>query len=98
MDFSSSIDLVLKLLTIVGGVVAVVTFLRSAKLKRSEWLYNLHNKFYEPDTYKRVRRILDYEPQVELSALKRSIEEGLDDDLAEALVDYLNFFEFVAGL
>jgi len=92
------IDLVLKSSTVVGGVIALATFWRSAKLKRAEWLYNLHVKFYEASNYKAIRRILDYEPPAELTRLRETIERGANDDLAEALVDYLNFFEFVASL
>lgn len=98
MDLSSLIDPVLKVSTFVAGVIAIITFRRSVRLKRAEWLYNLHAKFYETPNYKRTRRILDYEPPEELNQLRKCIEEGGDDDLSEALVDYLNFFEFVASL
>ena len=97
--------MVLKVSTVIGGLTAVaggltalVTFRRSARLKRAEWLYNLHVKFYEAANYKPIRRILDYEPSAELTRLRETIEKGANDDLAEALVDYLNFFEFVASL
>lgn len=99
------LDLVLKISTLVGGVLAIVggaiaiaTFRRSAKLKRAEWLYNLYTRFYETQNYKEVRRILDYEPEPELTQLRKSVEPGANDKLAEDLVDYLNFFEFVASL
>ena len=85
-------------IAVVGGVTAVVTFSRSAKLKRAEWLYNLHAKFYESQTYKPMRRIIDYAPQAEIRRLEAALTNGGDDELAESLVDYLNFFEFIASL
>ncbi len=85
-------------IAVVGGVTAVVTFTKNAKLKRAEWLYNLHAKFYESPTYKPMRRIIDYAPQAEIGRLEASLTQGGDDELAESLVDYLNFFEFIASL
>lgn len=45
-----------------------------------------------------MRHIIDYEPQEEFTELRKAIESEGDHELAELLVDYLNFFEFVASL
>jgi hypothetical protein len=81
-----------------GGGFALWTYWRTAKTKRAEWLYNLHAKFYESGNYKHIRRVLDYEPHPEFGHLEKGLAGGGKDDLVEELVDYLNFFECVAGL
>jgi hypothetical protein len=89
---------ILNISALIGGALAVATFWRNLRLRRAEWLYNLHAKFYESETYKRIRRILDYQPQPQFNELRKAVLEGGNDDLVEAFVDYLNFFEFVASL
>jgi hypothetical protein len=88
---------VLLVVSIVGGIVAVVTYRRDANRRRAEWLMSFYEKFYEEERYKRVRYILDYKPG-EYADLKQALESGNADERVEAIVDYLNFFEFVASL
>ena len=92
------LDTILKLSGLVGGVIAVATFWRNAKLKRAEWLSQLHAKFYESPAYKRIRHLLDYQPDPQFAELRSAITQGGHDECAEAFVDYLNFFELVASL
>lgn len=93
------IDLLVKLTTIVGVAVAALTFWRSVKVRRAEWLSNLHGKFFEAESYKRIRRVLDSnDTDTELLRLQQDIESDQTTELVEAFVDYLNFFEFVASL
>jgi hypothetical protein len=92
------LKLILDVSALVGGGLALWTFWRNARLRRAEWLYNLHAKFYESSNYKRMRYTLDYEPQPEFDKLRNAVNTGGNDELAEALVDYLNFFEFIATL
>ncbi len=92
------LDTILKISGLVGGIIALLTFWRNAKLKRAEWLYQLHAKFYETGAYKRIRHTLDYQPAPEFNNLRVAVTKGGHDELAEAFVDYLNFFEFVASL
>jgi len=89
---------ILNLSALIGVVLAVVTFWRNVRLRRAEWLFSLHAKFYESQTYKRIRHILDYQPQPQFNELRKAVLEGGNDEIAEAFVDYLNFFEFVASL
>ena len=67
--------------------VAVFAYCRNVRLKRAEWLRSLFEKFYETERYKAVRTRLDNADELQ----KRGLEE-------ELLVDYLNFFEFIASL
>jgi tRNA-dihydrouridine synthase len=83
--------------SIVGGIVAVVTYRRDANRRRAEWLMSVYKKFYEEPQYKRVRFLLDYQPQ-EYEELRRLVESGEADERADQFVDYLNFFEFVGSL
>ena len=92
-------DLILKISALVGGTLAIVTFWRAAKVRRAEWLSNLHAKFFESVAYKQIRRILDSnESDPEFAQLRASIGSDESSILVEAFVDYLNFFEFVASL
>lgn len=83
---------------VLGGGFTIYTYHRSVKLRRAEWLFALYEKFYEQSHYKRMRWILDYEPEAELKELYSGLETTGNDELCESLVDYLNFFEFIASL
>ena len=80
----------------VGGWIALRTFERDSKLRRTEWMYRLYEQFYESDRLKPMRRLIDYAPAEEIAALKADLEKGNFSEAHEALVDYLNFFEFIA--
>lgn len=79
---------VLNIIAVIGGIIAVATFLQNARLKRAEWLSQLHARFYESPTYKRVRHILDYQPDPEFGNLQSGVTKGGHNELAEAFVDY----------
>jgi len=95
--FDSIIRVAPQLVAVVAALLALATYRKNAKTKRAEWLSALHGKFFESTSYKRVRSILDYEPP-ELATLRESVTNGDYNELAEQLVDYLNFFEFIASL
>lgn len=80
----------------VGAIVGLATYNRDTKLRRAEWVYRLYQQFYESDRFKPIRRLIDYEPENEIKALREDIGRDAGTDLHEALVDYLNFFEFIA--
>lgn len=84
--------------SIVGGIFAVITYWRNIRLRRAEWLFNLYQKFFEEPNYKKMRSILDYRKEPEFSKLRSALARDSRHQLVEDLVDYLNFFEFVAGL
>jgi hypothetical protein len=84
----SWLDFGVKVVAVVGGVIALLTFWRTAKVKRAEWLSSLHGKFFEASSYKHVRRILDGDDgDPELSALRADIGGRKNSDLAEEFVD-----------
>ena len=93
------------LLGILGGWITLRTFLRNARTRRAEWLYSLFAKFYEDEKglYREIRSLLDYKPEDRLRALYEGLGQECPKDeairdLCEKLVNYLNFFEFIAGL
>jgi hypothetical protein len=93
------LDLVLKVFAVIGGALALLTFRRNANVRRAEWLSSLHAKFFEASSYKRIRRVLDSsDSDPELGQLRATLAADESSELAEAFVDYLNFFEFVASL
>jgi hypothetical protein len=87
-------------LLLLGAVVALWQYRIGTNLKKAEWIESLHSKFFESDTYKNIRRILDYESQPDFANLKTGLSDGSADhgELCESFVDYLNFFEFIASL
>ena len=84
---------------IIGGIVTIRTYLRSAAIRRSEWLHTLFTAFFEKQTYDNMRRMLDYKGH-EFQRLVSELADGSGNQhtLREELVDYLNFFEFIATL
>lgn len=98
IDVGQAIDLLLRVTTLLGGAWAVWTFWRTTTIRRAEWLSSVHAKFFESENYKKIRRILDYQTEPEFSRLRQAALDGTYDELVEELVDYLNFFEFVASL
>jgi len=93
----SIIRVVPQLVAVVAAIIALVTYRKNGKTKRAEWLLTLHAKFFESANYKRIRGILDYE-QPELATLRECVSSGNYNELSELLVDYLNFFQFIASL
>ena len=92
-------DFAVKGFAIVGGVIALWTFWRTAKTRRAEWLSNLHAKFFEAASYKRIRRVLDSDDtDPEFSKLRDEVIADRSSEVVEEFVDFLNFFEFVASL
>ena len=55
----------------------------------AEWPDGLYTRFYEQPQYKRIRRILDYEVEPDLSSLRRDMESGAASDLDAFLVAYV---------
>ena len=92
------LDAGIVLAAVTGGVVTIHTYRRNSGLKRAEWLYQLHQKFYEEAIYKEMRHLIDYEREEQIQKLKKGIENDCEDELIESLVDYLNFFDFIASL
>jgi hypothetical protein len=75
----------------ISAFVALAVYYQRLKLERAKWALNLYEKFYERDSLKDIRDILDTEPGVpEVEALVLKCPPNF--------TDYLNFFEFVAFL
>jgi len=83
---------------LVGLAVALVTYRRSVRTRRAEWLASLHEKFFESDRYREVRRVLDYHSEPEYLELANAVAAGTHHPLGDELYRYLNFFELLAGL
>lgn len=96
-DIDAIVRVALQLVGIFAPIFAVVTYRRNVRIRRAEWLSTLHAKFYEADTYKHIRHLIDYEPP-EFATLQEAVESGGSETLVESFVDYLNFFEFIASL
>lgn len=86
------------LAALAGAAFVLVTYRHGQRQRRAEWLDGLYARFYEQPQYKRIRRILDYDLEPEMSTLKSDVLSGTASDLHEELVDYLNFFEFLGSL
>lgn len=84
------LDMLVSVVTIVGGVALVRVYYRDHLRKKAEWMHQLYTKFFENDQFKKVRRRMDHNGITD-EWLKVEANE-------EQLVDYLNFFEFIASL
>jgi len=82
----------------VGGAVTIYIFYRNSCLRRAEWLYSLFEKFFDQSNYRDMRLLLDHEKPKDIERLKQTIKSDCEAQLEEQLVDYLNFFEFIASL
>lgn len=84
---------------LLGGAITIRTYIRSVQVRRAEWLHTLYRSFYEQHTYDEMRRILDYKGS-NFDTLIEQLSDNTDQQhtLREKLVDYLNFFEFIASL
>ncbi|MEX0701625.1 MAG: hypothetical protein WD069_05955 [Planctomycetales bacterium] len=82
----------------IGGMFSLYFWRCTVKTRRAEWLHSLYSKFYEEGFYKNTRILLDYRPAADIDKLYRGLDEGCYPEICEPLVDYLNFFEFIAGL
>lgn len=102
MNFTIYKEIILPSLTvgfsILGGMFAMYVYYQNSKLKRAEWLYSLFDKFFYDSKYSTIRRIIDYADIKEIKKLIDGINSKDNHDLEEQLVNYLNFFEFIANL
>ena len=69
-----------EVLKALGGLIAVLsfpfallTYARSVRTRRAEWLASLHEKFFESDRYREIRRVLDYRREPEYADLIKAI-------------------------
>jgi hypothetical protein len=86
----------------ISAIIAVFTYMRNGRLERAKWLSELHEKFFVDEKYGKMRKLLDYKnPEADYAKLSESFpnrEENNNVDNEELLVNYLNFFEFIAVL
>lgn len=99
METKDAVDCLVKVLGLLGGFWAVFNYWESATVRRAEWLFKLYKEFFDAPHFADMRRILDYEADPQHQELEGCMQ-GLTSNpaLEEKLVDYLNFFEFVAHL
>jgi len=84
------LDALVSVITIVGGAAVVWVYYRDHLRKKAEWMHQLYGKFFENTHFKKLRRTMDH---------KGITEEWLKTEAnEEQLVDYLNFFEYIASL
>ncbi len=101
MDLSALAEIIKGVAGVVGilGVpAAYITYRRSVRTRRADWLVSLHEKFFETDRYARVRRVLDYRQEPDYSDLAQAVREQRHHPLADEFYRYLNFFELLASL
>jgi hypothetical protein len=85
-------------IAVFGAPLAYLTYRRSVRTRRAEWLSSLHEKFFESGRYDRVRQTLDYNEEPDYSILKTAVAGETSHPLANELYRYLNFFELLASL
>ena len=96
--FSDIVKTIAGVAGIVGLFMAYLSYSRSVKTRRADWLASLHEKFFETNRYAWVRRVLDYRQEPDYSALAQAVKEQKHSPLADEFYRYLNFFELLASL
>lgn len=87
----TSLQLAYYLVAMVASIWALWTYRANSRRERAKWAVQLFEKFFERDSYKKVRDLLDCSSDD--AAVKDLVErEG------QEFTDYLNFFELVAIL
>jgi hypothetical protein len=81
-----------------AAIITIIIYHRNSNLRRAEWLYALFDRFFCQRTYTDIRRMLDYANEDQVYSLRDVLHSHSDERLEEKLVDYLNFFEFLASL
>ena len=102
MDLSIVKDIIIPIAAIlaaaVGGFFSLYIYFENSKLRKAEWLYSLFEKFFCESNYAEIRQLIDYGSEAEIQKLAAAIKNRSDIALEERLVNYLNFFEFIANL
>lgn len=101
MDWSAVAEIIKGIAGVVGilGVpAAYITYRRSVRTRRADWLVSLHEKFFETDRYARIRPVLDYRREPDYSDLAQAVAAQHYHPLADEFYRYLNFFELLASL
>jgi hypothetical protein len=82
----------------IGGIgFTAIGYFKNNKLKRGEWLKTLFEKFYEREKFKEIRREIEY-GSLEKYLMIDSGGKPTNIKNEEELVNYLNFFKFIAAL
>jgi hypothetical protein len=98
MNWPLAADITTALVAVVAAPVAYITYRRSVRTKRAEWLASLHETFFETERYAHVRRVLDYQEEPLYTELAQAVAAGTYLPLADEFYRYLNFFELMASL
>jgi hypothetical protein len=85
-------------LVVAAAFLGWLTFWNNLKVRRAEWLSRLHESFYLRPELKPIRAALDYEGEANRELFRCIESEPENAKTLEPLVDYLNFFEFIAVL
>ncbi len=85
---------------IVASIIALISLRVNNRLRRTDLLNALFEKFFISSKYAEIRKHIDYSSKHE--DLMKLLEEALinrkKEDLEEKCVDFFNFFEFIAVL
>lgn len=81
-----------------GAIAGFLTYRTNLKVRRAEWLASLFERFYLNEDFKNTRALLDYASDERKKLLHCIRTNPENAKTLEPLVDYLNFFEFVASL
>lgn len=81
-----------------AAFLAWLTFWTNLKVRRAEWLSRLYESFYVKPELKPIRAALDYDGEANRELFRCLEFDPENAKTLEPLVDYLNFFEFIAVL
>lgn len=91
-DIAAIIGSIAGLLLAIPAFFALLQYRSNSRAQRAQWLVGLFERFYEKDSYREVRRHVEWQEE----EVRSKISE--DPDFEQKWTDYLNFFEFIAYL
>lgn len=85
---------------IVASVIALITLHINNRLRRTDLLNALFEKFFYQSKYTEIRKHLDYSTKHDdlIKLLEEALINHNNEELEEKCVDFFNFFEFIAVL
>lgn len=85
---------------IVASAIALISLRINNRLRRTDLLNNLFEKFFYDSKYAEIRKKIDYSSKHEdfMKLLEEALITRKNEEFEEKCVDFFNFFEFIAVL
>lgn len=83
---------------IIGTSLGLLQYRQNSKIKRAQVLTTLFEKFYENESYKKIREWIDQDSLNSVTLEKFEDAKLNERDFEQKFSDYLNFFQLIVSL